>query len=286
MIEVCVWLPLGYAPSADEVFREIFEKREKVNEVNESITNPFFTLDLSNYDNRTFLEKVTEANNPIPIISKAMSQEIQRSCGHASLCLTLKNGRKEYLSFWPTKDNIKKVVFRTEGKFLNSFEEDKKGMRRYPDEVITLSNLDEDKVYKYICKCKKEHKAKSYEYNLFFKNCSTIVASALKEGVPKNLLTEIKKFWSSRSKESVEAAGVYGLTLMVLYSAVTGKKVTENDRYIIDRVRDSFMGGASSTGVKMINKHFSSTKSVFSAFEIGLQTPNSVLDYANHLYDL
>lgn len=288
MIEVYVWLPFGYAPSADEVFREMFEKREKVNKVNESITNRFFTnpfldLDLSNYDNRTFLEKVTQMNNPIPIVREAMMQEIQRACGHASLCLTLKNGRKEYLSFWPTKDNIKKVVFRTEGKFLNSFEEDKKGMGRYPDELRILSNLDEDKVYKYIRKCKKEHKEKSYEYNLFFKNCSTIIASALKEGVPRNLLTELKEFWSLRCSESIEAAGVYGLTLMALYSIATDRKMTEQDRRIIEKVRDSFIGGSSSNGAKMINKHFSSTKSVFSVFEIGLQTPKSVLEYANHL---
>ncbi|MDJ0797495.1 MAG: hypothetical protein QNJ51_11805 [Calothrix sp. MO_167.B12] len=281
MIKVYVWLPLGYAPSLDELYCQIFNKRK----IESLFIGVRYEDIVDNFDDETFFQRATGMNNPIPIVREAMMQEIQRSCGHASLSVKLENGEEEYLSFWPKKDNIKKVIFRTEGKLLDNYETDKKDMGRGADEVIELSNLDENKVYDYICKCREEHKEKSYEYNLFFKNCSTIVASALEEGKPRNLLTKLQEFWSLRCKESIESAGVYGLILMGLYSMATGREVI-NEKYIVERVRASFIGGDSSTGVKMIKKHFSSTKSVFSVFEIGLQTPKSVLEYAEYIENL
>jgi hypothetical protein len=289
MIKVFVWLPAGYNPSLDELFSQIFNKENLENLIDKTdspFENPFVqTKRILEQDDETILKRIFGMNNPIPIVREAMRQEINRVCGHVSLSIKLKDGREQYLSFWPTKEDVKKVVFRIKGKFLDNYEEDKKGMGREADEVIEISNLNEDIVYQYICECKKRHEEKNYEYNLFVQNCSTIAISALYKGTPRSLSTKFQDFWS-RCKESLEAAGVYSWTLIGLYSILYREQIIGSVNINVGNIQNLFVGGESSIGIKMIKKHFSSTKSVFSIFEIGLQTPKSVLEYAYHLKEL
>jgi hypothetical protein len=281
MIKVFVWLPAGYEASLDAVFDKIFNGKSSTNR-KDSTTSTFFTDPFE--DTKQFLEdndssilkRISGISNPIPIVQDAMQLEMERYFGHVSLLVQQKNGLQQYLSFWPIEED-KRILFRARGKFLNNYQEDLSGMKRKEDVVIEISNLSEELVYEFISERKKLHKTKRYTYNLFVQNCSTFVTSALYQGVPKSILAEVQDFFSRYLRAS-EAAAVYSASLIGLYNLAFRKEIQKE--YVENLIRNASIGG------NFLQKHFSSTKSVFSIFEIGLQTPKSVLEYARRIKEL
>ena len=139
-------------------------------------------------------------------------EELQRSVGHASLYISLENRETPaYLSFWPekTKKDKWKILFGrdVEGKFV-SCDEDKKITKSANLQCGCLSeknngellcdfpsrSLDEEEkkplqiqfsipkgdiIYEHICNIVREGKDEKSPYNLYKKNCATLVAKVL-----------------------------------------------------------------------------------------------------------
>lgn len=190
--------------------------------------------------------------------------EFERSVGHSSLQIDLNNGEREYLSFWPAPEKkeirlLIRAMLPIKAKCSDSYEYDRAAMRPSNEvgmsaKVVRISGLNEIKMCDFISKVKSEVKTEKRSYNLYYQNCSTLVAQALQIGADKGFMDNMKSYASH-----IGRAADFASTIAMMYR---GLMPTEQKR----------------------TEHFSSLRSIYSSSAaIGLQTPVSVLEYANSL---
>jgi hypothetical protein len=303
MITVYVWTPMlhdGFGNILTNI--RSYEKNKKSSYGNfpstsniNPMVDPFFRPELIASDQGNEFEKIRSQLKSLVVASRDSTvEEFQRLVGHASLLVELEDGRSEYLSFWPARDE----KYFDKSDFIDSYKRDYSNfkMKKHADILVPLLNLNDIKVYEFIRKCKEQRrKGEGYvNYNLFFKNCSTLVMSALHEGAQTSAFAKNKDFFQ-KALGSLAAAGAYSMFIAVAIDAVKGGKgkfflnpdlsTQEMLRHLITKDNlDRSLGKKSSLGqfLSMISK----SRTLFYTVESVVHTPASVLDYACRLEQL
>ena len=210
-------------------------------------------------------------------------EQVYRTCkefkaqavGHVSLFVRAPYGDSCYLSFWPKESDINGLLKSQKaidlatlaqsailigGDFKKNIQEDSSGMGYIPNRTISLDSLFHTRIYDAATKLKRETK----NYNLFFQNCSSVVAYALASGVlTKDLKGDVKTYYS-RCKEIFNTVAVG----VEVYSSL----------------RTGYMPDLK----KAMSKEFALMKTLLSIPEVtlGTRTPKMVEEYADRLNDL
>lgn len=147
--------------------------------------------------------KIHELTKPLNMLPAYVRERL----GHASLSVTVNEGKSEYLSFWPLDENKFVNSLSVKSQFLNNYQEDDTRIEGAKHEhcciKITLPN--EEEVYKFISCCKHKNQQKNNKYHLLYQNCSTFVADALRRGanIQENDDAKFKKYALPCHKETL-----------------------------------------------------------------------------------